>query len=77
MATLWIYTDYYIQRTNEYEFLVCFEWGEPDCIDIERLTSIQTLKFLKNIVEILETTYNISKLTHNNVCLHNLVLVET
>jgi hypothetical protein len=60
---------------NTEEVLVLFEWGEPDCIDLSRLTAIQTLKFLKNIFEMLDVTYNIRKLTHNNICLENIVLV--
>ena len=62
-------------ETNENELLVFFEWGEPDCIDLERLTNAQTLKFLKNICDILKTTYKATKLTHTNIKLDNIVLV--
>lgn len=57
------------------EFLVFFEWGEPDCIDLGRLTKTQTMKFLKNILDILETTYRIPKITHGDICLENILLI--
>lgn len=44
-------------RGTQFELLIFYEWGEPDCIDLERLTNAQTLKFLKNICEILKTTH--------------------
>lgn len=52
---------------SQHELLVFYEWGEPDCIDLDRLTNQQTLKFLKNICDILKTTYIATKLTHNNI----------
>lgn len=57
------------------ELLVFFEWGEPDCIDLSRLTSIQTLKYLKNILEMLKNVFATRGVTNNNICLHNVVLV--
>ena len=60
---------------NEEELLVFFEWGEPDCIDLSRLTKMQTMKFLKNILDILETTCRITKITHGDVCLDNILLI--
>ena len=57
------------------EFLAFFEWGEPDCIDLARLTKTQTMKFLKNILDILETTYRIPKITHGDICLDNILLI--
>lgn len=57
------------------ELLVFSEWGEPDCIDLARLTAIQTLKYLKNINEMLRTVFVTRGITNNNIALHNVVLV--
>lgn len=63
------------EKENSEELLVFFEWGEPDCIDLSRLTKMQTMKFLKNILDILETTCRITKITHGDVCLDNILLI--
>lgn len=75
MIKLWSYAEFFIKAEEKYESLVFYEWGEPDCIDLEKLTTIQTLKFLKNIAEILESTFKITKLTHSNITLDNIILV--
>ena len=59
------------------EILIFFEYGDPDCIDLEKLTTIQTIKFLKNIAEILESTYNVTKMSNNNISLENIILVDS
>ena len=33
------------EENSQNELCIFFEWGEPDCIDLERLTNAQTLKF--------------------------------
>lgn len=58
------------------ELLVFAEWGDFDCIDLARITLLQTVKFLKNVLEILQATYAGCKLTHGNIKLENVVLVR-
>lgn len=57
------------------EFVAFFEWGEPDYIDLPRLTNMQAIKFLRSLVEILETTADMTRLTHGDICLENIILV--
>ena len=74
MIRLWKTASHFTTESTE-EFLVFFELGEPDCIDLTRLTKVQTLKFLKNMIEVLETTYRVTSITNGDVCLDNILLV--
>lgn len=75
LIKIWKTTSFVNKSDGSEEFLVNFEWGEADCIDLSRLTKIQTIKFLKNIIEILEVTYNITNICHSNISLKNILLV--
>jgi hypothetical protein len=76
MIKLWRTSTYKLSGDNgQEEFLVFFEWGEPDCIDLARLTTTQTIKFLKNMMDILDTTYRITGITHSSIFLENILLI--
>lgn len=76
MVRLYKIEEFSLPQGDTTELLIFFEYGEPDCIALDELTTIQTIKFLKNITEILETTFGITKLTHNNISLENIVLID-
>lgn len=52
------------------------DYGESDCIDIEKIEELHIIRFLKNLCILLKDAKNIYKLYHSNLTIDNIILVE-
>jgi hypothetical protein len=64
------------EEANYFEIIVISDYGEADCIDIEKIEELHIIRFLKNLCILLKDAKNIYKLYHSNLTIDNIILVE-
>ena len=59
-----------------YEIIVISDYGESDCIDIEKIEELHIIRFLKNLCILLKDAMGVYDLYHSNLSIDNIILVE-
>lgn len=64
------------EENNYFELIVIFRYGETDRIDIANIQMQHINQFLKSMCSLLLDLKNFSQLSHNNISIKNIVLID-
>lgn len=66
------------ENANEgyFEIVTCWDYGETDRIDVEKIESHHITKFLKNVCVLLNDLKKFQKVAHKNLDIKNIILVN-
>ena len=68
--------DFVDRQQNYFELVILFKYGETDRIDIEKIENQHINQFLYNICNLLHDIKEKTGLTHNNILIKNIVLID-